>query len=267
MKSYISYFILKYKIGLQYRASAMAGIATQIFFGLVYISIYLAFYESDISNLPMELPKLVSYLWLNQAFLAIVNTWYKNSELVELIKTGNLAYELARPQDVFMMWAAKIYGEKLSSASLRFIPVILFGIIMPYPYHLDLKISLIRLLVFIISFILASVIVTLCILLFHIIVIYTLDDKGVANMFVLISDILSGGVIPLPFFPKYIINIINLFPFRYIADFPLRLYVGDIPIIDGLYGIIIQLIWIIILYISGKLLMRHALSNVVIQGG
>ena len=78
MKSYLSYFILKFKVGLQYRAAALAGISTQLFFGLVYILVYVAFYESDASSLPMPLNELVSYLWLCQAFFALIYMWYKD---------------------------------------------------------------------------------------------------------------------------------------------------------------------------------------------
>ena len=37
MKSYLSYFKLKFINGLQYRAQAIAGIITQFFFGFVFI--------------------------------------------------------------------------------------------------------------------------------------------------------------------------------------------------------------------------------------
>jgi len=121
MKSYLSYFKLKFTIGLQYRAAALAGISTQIFFGLVYILVYVAFYESDATSIPMPLNELVSFLWLNQAFFALVYLWYKDKDIINLIKTGNIAYELCRPQDVYMMWASKIFGERLSNATLRFL--------------------------------------------------------------------------------------------------------------------------------------------------
>ena len=60
MKSYLSYFKLKFITGLQYRAAALAGMSTQLFFGFMYISIYIAFYESGSSNLPMHLNELVN---------------------------------------------------------------------------------------------------------------------------------------------------------------------------------------------------------------
>ena len=80
------------------------------------------------------------------------------------------------------------------------------------------------------------------ILLYHIICMFTLDEKGIVNIFMVISDILSGLVIPLPFFPNYLIKISNLFPFRYITEFPFRFYVGNISVSEGINGIIIQII-------------------------
>jgi len=267
MKSYLSYFKLKFTIGLQYRAAALAGMSTQFFFGFVYIFVYLAFYESNPANVPMPLDQLVSYLWLNQAFFALIYLWYKDKDVIKMIKTGNIAYELCRPQDVYMMWASKILGERLSNVALRFLPVIILASLLPNPYKLNLSITFIRLIIFIISFVLSTILMTFLILLYHVICLFTLDEKGIVNIFMVVSDILSGLVLPLPFFPDLFQKIAYILPFRYISDFPFRFYVGNIPLNDGVIGIIIQIIWIIILVILGRILMKKALKKAVIQGG
>jgi len=267
MKSYISYFKLKFKTGLQYRAAALAGMSTQIFFGIVYVAVYVAFYESGGKNLPMELNELVSYVWLGQSFFALIYLWYKDKEIIKLIKTGNIAYELCRPQDLYFMWASKIMGERLSNVTLRFIPVIIFALILPSPFNLDLSITLSRLIIFIITMILSTILMTVLVLLYHVICLFTLDEKGIVNIFMIISDVLSGLVIPIPFFPDYLKNISNILPFRYITDFPFRLYVGNIGYNDAVIGIIIQLIWIIILVTLGRFITKKALKKAVIQGG
>ena len=82
-----------------------------------------------------------------------------------------------------------------------------------------------------------------------------------------VADILSGLVIPIPFFPVFMRKITNILPFRYISDFPFRLYVGDITIKEGYIGIIVQIVWIVILLILGRILIKKALKNVVVQGG
>ncbi len=267
MKSYITYFKLKFKTGLQYRAAALAGMATQVFFGFVYVSIYVAFYESGSGNLPMELNEIVSYVWLGQSLYAIVYLWYKDKEILNMIKSGNIAYELCRPQDLYFMWASKILGERLSNCALRLIPVIVFALILPSPYNLDLSITLPRLLLFMVVMTLSTILMTVLVLLYHVICLITLDEKGIVNIFMVVSDILSGMLIPIPFFPKYLQEISNLLPFRYITDFPFRLYVGNISMNEGFIGIIIQIIWIVILVILGRLITKKALKKAVIQGG
>ena len=267
MKSYISYFKLKFLTGLQYRAAALAGMSTQVFFEIAYVSIYVAFYESGSGNLPMELSDTVSYVWLGQCFFALVYLWYKDKEIINMIKSGNIAYELCRPQDLYLMWASKILGERLSNVTLRFLPVLIIAMLLPQPFNLDLSITLPRLLLFIIAMILSSILMTVLTLLYHVICLFTLDDRGVVNIFMVVSDLLSGLVLPLPFFPDYLQKITNILPFRYITDFPFRLYVGNISINEGLIGIIVQIIWIIILVILGRLLTKKALNKAVIQGG
>ena len=267
MKSYLSYFKLKFITGLQYRAAALAGMATQLFFGFVYISVYVAFYETGNGTVPMPLKQLVSFLWLNQAFFALVYMWYKDKDILTMIKNGNVAYELCRPQDLYWMWFSKIFGERLSNVILRFLPVIFIACILPYPYHLDLSISLIRLLIFLGSLILSSILMVSLVLLYHVICLFTLDEKGIVNIFMIISDVLSGLVLPIPFFPNWLQNISNILPFRYVSDFPFRLYVGNISIKEGLIGLIVQIIWIIILILIGRLITKKALKKAVIQGG
>ena len=124
-----------------------------------------------------------------------------------------------------------------------------------------------RIIGFIISFILSALLMTFLVLLYHIICLFTLDEKGIVNIFMVVSDILSGLVLPLPFFPRFFQNIANILPFRYISDFPFRLYVGNIPLSEGLVGIIVQIIWMAILIIVGRILMKKALNKAVIQGG
>jgi len=267
MKSYLSYFKLKFTIGLQYRAAALAGISAQLFFGIVYILVYVAFYESDANSLPMPLSELTSYLWLCQAFFALVFLWYKDKDILNLIKTGNLAYELCRPQDVYFMWASKILGERLSATVLRFLPVIVIAALLPAPYNLNLAITIPRLLLFLITLVLSSFLMTALVLLYHIICLFTLDEKGIVNIFMVMADILSGLALPIPFFPEFFQNLTNLLPFRYISDFPFRFYVGNIPINEGVIGIGMQLLWLIILIIIGRILIKKALKKAVIQGG
>ncbi len=204
MKVYLSLFKLRFINNLQYRIAAIAGLTTQIFFGFIFIGVYLAFYTSNPNaELPMNWQSLVNYLWLNQAFFALVYMYVKNEDFLSMIRNGNIAYELVRPINFYKKWFATMYGNRLASVSLRFIPVIVIAFLLPSPYKMGLPASPAAFSTFIIALILSSLISTAFCLFYHVVTIYTIDPKGFAALAMVLCEILAGGTIPLSFFPTF----------------------------------------------------------------
>ena len=258
---------MKFITGLQYRSAAWAGIATQFFFGFVYIMVYIAFYESGGKNIPMTLSQTITYLWLNQALLALVNQFTRDQELFKLVIEGTLSYELARPKNLYFMWYFKVLGEKLASVTLRFFPLILVTSLLPEPFGLGLPVSFASFIVFLLSLTIGSLLVTTLTVLYPIITLATMSEKGIVNLMITAADILSGIVVPIPFFPIFLQKISKLLPFQYISDLPFRIYVGNISINSCIPAIIIQLTWLVLLILLGIILMNKNLKRVVVQGG
>ena len=88
---------------LQYRAAAWAGIGTQLFFGMIKVMIFTGFFQSSLKTQPMTYNQVINYLWLGQALLMIL-PFRADRELAALIRTGNVAYELSRPVDLYKPW-------------------------------------------------------------------------------------------------------------------------------------------------------------------
>ncbi len=267
MKAYYTYFKLKFISGLQYRAAAWAGIATQFFFGFVYVMVYIAFYESKGTSVPMELSQVITYLWLNQAFLALLNQYTMDSDIIKLMKDGGISYELTRPKELYYMWYFKIIGGRLASVTLRFIPIILVTSLLPAPYNFGLPASFPHFLLFLLSLILGALLVTALAVLYPIITIITMNEKGLASIMMSIGDILSGLGVPIPFFPHFLQIISRYLPFQYISDLPFRIYTGHLSLENGLQGMLIQLIWLFIIINLGHFLLNKQLRKVVVQGG
>ena len=55
MKKYLSFFRMRFLMGLQYRAAAAAGIVTQFTWGFMELLVFRAFYQADASAFPMSL--------------------------------------------------------------------------------------------------------------------------------------------------------------------------------------------------------------------
>ena len=215
----------------------------------------------------MELSQVVTYLWLNQAFLALINQYTLDSEILKLIKDGGISYELTRPKELYYMWYFKIIGQRLAGVTLRFIPVLLITSFLPAPFNFGLPSSLSHFLLFLLSLTVGTLLVTALAVLYPIITITTMNEKGLASIMMSIGQILSGLEVPIPFFPRFLQVISRCLPFQYISDLPFRIYVGNISIQQGINGIIIQLIWLFVIVCFGHFLLNKQLRKVVVQGG
>ena len=96
---------------------------------------------------------------------------------------------------------------------------------------------------------------------------YTTSSKGLFNVYAVISEFLAGRIIPIPFMPVFLQKICYLLPFRLAFDLPYRLYVGEIPVIEGIQSIGIQIIWLAIIIFFGSYLISKTSKKLVVQGG
>jgi len=56
-------------------------------------------------------------------------------------------------------------------------------------------------------------------------------------------------------------------PFAAMQNMPLRIYSGNISGTDALTGIALQIFWLAVLLLIGRLMMNRALKRVIVQGG
>lgn len=267
MKKYISFFRMRFINGLQYRAAAYAGIATQFAWGFMEILMFRAFYTGNPSAFPMEFSQLSSYIWLQQSFLALFMTWFLDNDIFSAITSGNVAYELVRPMNLYRMWFVRNLAGRLSKAVLRCMPILLVAVFLPSPYNLTLPSGFPEFIGFLVSMVLGFLVVVAFCMLVYIITFFTLSPMGVRIIAVTMVEFLSGGVVPIPFFPDRIRFIFELLPFASMQNMPLRIYSGNIIGKDILIGIALQVFWLIVMVAGGRLMMNRALKRVVIQGG
>jgi ABC-2 type transport system permease protein len=267
MRAYFSFFKIRFLNGLQYRTAAYAGIATQFAWGGMYIMLYQTFYKSNSAAAPMKFSQLSSYIWLQQAFLALFMTWFLDEDIFTLITNGNVAYELCRPLDLYHMWFSKNCGIRLSKTALRCFPILIVAFLLPKPYKFNLPSSGVSALLFILAMFLAFIVVVSYCMLVYIFTFYTISPMGVRIALVMTADFLSGGLIPLPFLPQWLTKYLYLTPFAAMQNVPFRVYSGQIHINEAATAIGLQFIWAVVLIFLGKFIMSKALNRVIVQGG
>jgi ABC-2 type transport system permease protein len=267
MKAYYSLFKMRLLKGLQYRVAALAGVATQFFWGFMYIMIFEAFYSSTPNSQPISLRELIQVVWLQQSLLAFIMLWFRDSELINLITGGNIAYELCRPTDLYNLWYAKLIAQRLSAALLRCVPIIIVASLLPYPYNFSLPKNISTFIFFLITMILGLLLIVAISMLMYISIFYTMSGVGSLLIFGVFGEFFSGLIIPVPLMPDTLKRLVYILPFRYTSDLPFRIYAGNIEIKEALLSIGVQLLWISVLTVFGKLWMSKSLKRVIVQGG
>ncbi len=258
---------MKFITGMQYRAAAYAGIVTQLAWGAMEILIYRCFYMENKSDFPMQMQALSSYIWLQQGFLALFMTWFFENEIFETITSGNIAYELCRPCDLYHMWFVRNMAVRITKALLRCIPLFVAAMCVPAPYGLRLPPSLPAAGLFVISMLFGFLNIVAFCMLIYISAFFTISVQGVKSFFSAVVELLSGSVVPIPFLPDGLRQIVELLPFASMQNAPLRIYGGDIAGMQALQTICLQLFWLTVMVCAGRILMNKALKQVVVQGG
>ena len=267
MTKYWSFFKMRLMAELQYRAAALAGMSTQLVWGAMEILLYRAFWLDSPEKFPMGMDALSSYIWLQQAFLALFAMWIWEGDIVESVKTGTVAYELLRPTDIYSMWMARSIANRLARASLRMLPVIVAGVLIPAPYGLRLRVSPAVFGLFLLSTALMVLVVCAYSLLVYSLTFYLTDPNGIMVVSVAAADLLGGAIVPLPFLPEGFRRFAELTPFASMQNVPLRIFNGNISLseIPGAMGL--QAFWAVALISAGCLLTRNGLRRAVILGG
>lgn len=267
MKKYMAFFRLRFTTGLQYRTAAAAGVFTQFVWGFMQIMIYKAFYEADSSAFPMTFSATATYIWLQQAFLALFAAWMMENEIFDSVINGNIAYELCRPIRIYNMWFSRSLANRISKAILRCLPILAVAIFLPYPYGIAAPASALHFLIFLITLILGLVVTVAFCMLVYGLTFFTISPQGLRMVFTSMVEFFAGAVIPLPFFPENLQKVMDLLPFASMQNVALRIYSGSMTAGQMQKTIFLQIFWSAALLLMGSLLCRYAEKKLTIQGG
>lgn len=267
MKKYLSFFRVRFLTGLQYRAAAAAGIATQFAWGFLSLLLYSAFYRAGYKDFPLPFESLSAYIWLQQAFLALFMIWFWDNDILEAVETGAVAYELCRPIDVYGMWYAKTAASRLSRAVLRCLPILLVAAFLPAPFRLTMPANITQFLCFLLSMLLGFLVVLAFSMLIYSAEFFTVSPQGLRIFTVALVDFCMGGLLPLPFFPKVLRTILELSPFGAMQNAPLLVYSGALSGPSLIQALSLQLFWLVALVLLGRTMIKKGLRRIVVQGG
>ena len=263
MSAYGAILSARFRTLLQYRAAAVAGIVTQFAFGFIHIMVLSAFYRSSDTQQPMALSDVVTYVWLGQAFFAML-PWSVDSEVRTMVRSGAVVYELVRPLNLYWLWFTRMLAMRTAPTLLRSLPLmavtgLFFGLGAPPSWASALA--------WVLSLLGALLMGCAISCLLAISLFWTISGQGLSSLLTPAIFVFSGMLVPLPLLPDWAQPLLNAMPFRGLVDVPFRLYTGHIPPSEALSLFGFQMAWAVALVLLGHRILARGTRRLVVQGG
>ena len=267
MRAYLSIIKIRFILLLQYRMAAIAGVCTQFFFGMVRVMVFYAFYSATTNETPLTYSQAITYIWMGQALFSMV-PWNGDSEIQNLIRTGNISYELLRPINLYDQWFCRAFALRTAPTILRAIPMFTITLfLLPKGYGMMFPPTFSAFVGWIITIFGALMISCTITNIINICTLWSISGDGITRLLSAIVTFSSGMIVPLPLFPDWLKKILELLPFSGLIDIPIKFYIGDIPINEIYKYFSFQIAWAIILYVFGQWLLNRKLKDIIVQGG
>ncbi len=150
---------------------------------------------------------------------------------------------------------------------MRCIPVLICAFLMPKAYRMTLPVNGSSFLLFLLTLFLAFGITVAFCMIVYMLCFFTISPQGWRMVLTGAVDFLSGNLIPLPFFPKKYLFLLELSPFAYMQNVPFRIYSGDLAGNEIYPYIGKQLFWLAALLGLGLVIWKRAEYRIALQGG
>jgi ABC-2 type transport system permease protein len=262
MRIYGELALRSFRQVLTYRGATFAGLFTNAIFGVIIASTFVGFYGAvdGGSVRGWTEQQTLTLMWISQSILMVMFVWGW-WEVARTIQTGAIAMDMLKPVNFIGYWLSRDLGRAAAQMLVRFIPTFIIGNLL---YNLLAPASLANALAFGMSLTLGVVVSFGWRFLLNTTSFWLVDHRGINYLALAAMSFLSGLLIPLSFLPDPLLTVVNLLPLRAIVMIPGQIYLGQIPIVEGLA---IQAFWSVALLLFGGWVLARGEKKLVVQGG
>ena len=248
-----------------YRAATYAGVFTNTVFGFIKAYVLIAVFASR-GGTPvngMDVTDAVTFAWMGQAFYVMVMLTYL--DLAELIRNGDVVAELYRPRDLQVWWLANDVGRLGYQVLVRSAVPTAVGAIF---FHLRFPSSPGVWLAFAASFVMAELVCFAHRFIVSLTTFWLLDYRATQQAAAVIVAFFSGMLVPVTLFPGWLQTVARFTPYPSMMQTPIEVMLGrHAGWGDTAVAIGSQLLWVVVLFAAGRIVLAAATRKVVVQGG
>ena len=264
MSTYRSVAAAAFRQYSTYRMATAAGVFTNVVFGFIRASIMFAAIGGAGGELSgYTVAQAATYVWLGQALLAPIEA-FGTREVSQRVHQGEVAIDLLRPTSFLGLHYAQKLGRSGFLLLGRGIPPLLVGAVVtglalpedPRSYLLGA-----------LSLLLAVTVAFLADMMVNLAAFWLLETRGLTIVYTAVMNLLSGFLIPILWFPDWLLLIARATPFPSMIQTPIDTLSGRITPLDALPLVATQVGWVPVLAVAAQLMLRAGVRSVEVQGG
>lgn len=258
MKKYFTIIKTYWQRALTYRFEVLMYRIGEIGEMIILILMWTAIYGKQEFIKGFTLQEMITYILIGNLFNAIVRNFLSGIVAAD-IKEGRLSMFLLMPISYFQFIISREIGRIsvatfMSIVSQSLAIVFFLGSFIVNTQFLYLLLVLVMVIMAFFTELLLSYLVGLAAFWFD-------DVDGLQTTIGRVQKFFSGGYFPLSLLPAAFVSVSSLLPFAYSFFMPAQLYLRKIDLATGIKGIIVQIIWILLLYGIAAIVWKRGLKR------
>lgn len=228
----------------------------------IFWGIYQALYggRSEVDGITMTMVSTSFILSMGLKAVFYVDDYFLPSKVWD----GSIANEFLRPVSFRGRMLAENIGNAIFNVIFHFLPALLISVLLIEicpPESAGMTVC------FLFSTILGYGVLWTISFAVQAAAFWAINIWSLATLKDVLINIFSGTMIPLWFMPEWIYEALKITPFPYIYFTPVQIYLGQLSYTEIAQQCMLQLIWILLIYLLGTLLFKKGQKKLVVQGG
>lgn len=263
MGAYLYLAKMKLMAFLTYRFEVITSLGTNLIALMASVFLWKTAYSGTDAISGVTESQMLTYTIISVLLSSFFSSNIEHS-LQERIAQGNIALDFLKPINLIFAYLSEDIGISMSSVVSKLIPVLIISALF---VQVPLPGSWLSFLVFLISSMLSYLILWLISALIAVLCFWTVQLGELKTVKDGIILLISGKIIPIWMFPKWMQKVLSFMPFQYVYQTPLSIYINRITRQEIAFSLFIQAIWVLFLSLALIMLWNKARKHVFIQGG
>jgi ABC-2 type transport system permease protein len=265
IKIYLPFLRNIFQRYLSYKANVLMYFLGDFMLLAVTYFLWKAIFESSSGTLNgFTFHEMVIYLFIAMLSQALISTEVAYS-ISEEVRDGTIAINLLRPINYMSRMFFETLGNNFYNLVVIVIPGMIITLIMNYLYFGDIQ--WIRILLYLISMIFSILLNFIFNYTFGLISFKNINMWGLSVIIGAVIGMLSGMLLPLSFLPPAMRQLTYLLPFASMIYTPTLIFVGKLQGSAMWQALLIQGVWILLLYFFALWLWGRLVRHLTIAGG